>query len=97
MAKMGIQCTFVEPDCTDEELERAFRPNTRAVFGETIANPALTVFDIERFSAAAHVARNYNGGGKNDRRQNDFPVVFHQQFSLRRMLTAPASVSGTVR
>jgi len=54
MAKMGIQCTFVEPDCTDEELERAFRPNTRAVFGETIANPALTVFDIERFSAAAH-------------------------------------------
>jgi O-acetylhomoserine (thiol)-lyase len=54
MAKMGITATFVEPDCTDEELNAAFRPNTRAVFGETIANPALTVFDIERFAKAAH-------------------------------------------
>ncbi|MBQ3404142.1 MAG: O-acetylhomoserine aminocarboxypropyltransferase/cysteine synthase [Oscillospiraceae bacterium] len=54
MAKMGIECTFVSPDCSDEELEAAFRPNTRAVFGETIANPALTVFDIERFAQAAH-------------------------------------------
>ena len=54
MAKMGIETTFVSPDCTDEELEAAFRDNTRAVFGETIANPALTVFDIERFAAAAH-------------------------------------------
>ncbi|WP_337379723.1 O-acetylhomoserine aminocarboxypropyltransferase/cysteine synthase family protein [Parolsenella catena] len=54
MAKMGIESTFVSPDCTDEELEAAFRPNTRAVFGETIANPALAVLDIERFAAAAH-------------------------------------------
>ena len=54
MAKMGIETTFVSPDCSDEELEAAFRENTRAVFGETIANPALTVFDIERFAKAAH-------------------------------------------
>ena len=54
MRKMGIEFTFVEPDCSDEELEAAFRPNTKAVFGETIANPALTVFDIERFAKAAH-------------------------------------------
>ena len=54
MAKMGIESTFVSPDCTDEELEAAFRPNTRAVFGETIANPALAVLDIEHFAAAAH-------------------------------------------
>ena len=54
MKKMGIDFTFVSPDCTDEELEAAFRPNTKAVFGETIANPALTVLDIERFAKAAH-------------------------------------------
>ncbi len=54
MKKMGIEFTFVDPDCSDEELEAAFRPNTKAVFGETIANPALIVFDIERFAAAAH-------------------------------------------
>ena len=54
MAKMGIESTFVAPDCSDEELEAAFKDNTRAVFGETIANPALTVFDIERFAKAAH-------------------------------------------
>ena len=54
MAKMGIQATFVSPDCTEEELNAAFRPNTRAVFGETIANPALTVLDIELFAKAAH-------------------------------------------
>ena len=54
MRKMGVEFTFVEPDCTDEELAAAFRPNTKAVFGETIANPALTVLDIERFSKAAH-------------------------------------------
>ena len=54
MRKMGIDFTFVEPDCTDEELEAAFRPNTKAVFGETIANPALTVLDLERFAGAAH-------------------------------------------
>ena len=54
MRKMGIEFTFVDPDCSDEELEKAFRPNTKAVFGETIANPALVVFDIERFAKAAH-------------------------------------------
>ncbi len=54
MKKMGIDFTFVSPDCSDEELEAAFRPNTKAVFGETIANPALVVLDIERFANAAH-------------------------------------------
>ncbi|MCR5782087.1 MAG: O-acetylhomoserine aminocarboxypropyltransferase/cysteine synthase [Clostridia bacterium] len=54
MAKMGIEVTFVSPDCTEEELDAAFRGNTRAVFGETIANPALTVLDIEKFARAAH-------------------------------------------
>lgn len=54
MAKMGIDVTFVSPDCTQQELEAAFQDNTRAVFGETIANPALTVLDIEKFANAAH-------------------------------------------
>jgi O-acetylhomoserine (thiol)-lyase len=54
MAKMGIDVTFVSPTASDEELDSAFRDNTRAVFGETIANPALTVLDIEKFAAAAH-------------------------------------------
>ena len=54
MKRMGIEFTFVSPDCTDEELEAAFQPNTKAVFGETIANPALTVLDIEKFAKAAH-------------------------------------------
>ncbi|MBE5828245.1 MAG: O-acetylhomoserine aminocarboxypropyltransferase/cysteine synthase [Butyrivibrio sp.] len=54
MAKMGIEVTFVAPTATDEELDAAFKDNTRAVFGETIANPALTVLDIEKFANAAH-------------------------------------------
>ena len=54
MRKMGVEFTFVSPDCTEEELNAAFRPNTKAVFGETIANPALTVLDIEKFARAAH-------------------------------------------
>ena len=54
MAKMGVRATFVDPDCTPEELDAAFQDNTKAVFGETIANPALTVLDIEKFAAAAH-------------------------------------------
>lgn len=54
MAKMGVSSTFVDPDCTPEELDAAFQDNTKAVFGETIANPALTVLDIEKFAAAAH-------------------------------------------
>ncbi|WP_029321073.1 O-acetylhomoserine aminocarboxypropyltransferase/cysteine synthase family protein [Butyrivibrio sp. AE3004] len=54
MAKMGITTTFVAPDCSEEELNAAFQDNTKAVFGETIANPALTVLDIEKFAKAAH-------------------------------------------
>ena len=54
MKKMGIDFTFISPDCTEEELNAAFRDNTKAVFGETIANPALTVLDIEKFAKAAH-------------------------------------------
>ena len=54
MAKMGIEATFVSPDCTEEELNAAFKENTKAVFGEIIANPALTVLDIEKFAKAAH-------------------------------------------
>ena len=54
MAKMGIETTFVSPDCTREELDAAFRPNTTCVLGETIANPALSVLDIELFAQAAH-------------------------------------------
>ena len=54
MKRMGLETTFVDPDCSLEELNAAFRPNTKAVFGETIANPALTVLDIEKFAKAAH-------------------------------------------
>ena len=54
MKRMGIQFTFVDPDCTPEQLDAAFQPNTKALFGETLANPALTVLDLERFAAAAH-------------------------------------------
>ena len=54
MKRMGVEFTFVSPDCSEEELDAAFRPNTKAVFGETIANPALTVLDLEKFASAAH-------------------------------------------
>ena len=54
MRRMGIDFTFVDPDCTEEELSAAFKPNTKALFGETIANPALTVLDIEKFARVAH-------------------------------------------
>lgn len=54
MKRMGIDFTFVDPDCSGEELDAAFQENTKAVFGETIANPALTVLDIEKFAQAAH-------------------------------------------
>ena len=54
MKRMGIEFTFVDPDCSPEELDAAFKPNTKAVFGETIANPALIVLDIEKFAKAAH-------------------------------------------
>ena len=54
MRRMGIDFTFVDPDCSEEELRAAFKPNTKALFGETIANPALTVLDIEKFAKVAH-------------------------------------------
>ena len=54
MRRMGIDFTFVDPDCTEEELRAAFQPNTKALFGETIANPALNVLDIEKFAKVAH-------------------------------------------
>ena len=54
LKKMGIESTFVDPDASEEELGKAFKPNTRAMFGETIANPALTVLDIEKFAKVAH-------------------------------------------
>ena len=54
MKRMGIEVTFVDPDAAEEELQAAFRPNTKALFGETIANPALTVLDIEKFARVAH-------------------------------------------
>ena len=54
MKRMGIEVTFVDPDASEEELNAAFRPNTKAMFGETIANPALTVLDIEKFAKVAH-------------------------------------------
>ncbi|MBQ7336620.1 MAG: PLP-dependent transferase [Clostridia bacterium] len=54
MKKMGVEFTFLSPECSEAELAAAFRPNTKAVFGETIANPALTILDIEKFAKAAH-------------------------------------------
>ena len=54
LKKMGIECTFVNPEASDEEIAAAFRPNTRALFGETIANPGCTVLDIEKFARIAH-------------------------------------------
>ncbi len=54
MKNMGIDVTFLSPDCGDDELEKAFRPNTKLVFGETLSNPSLSVYDIERFAEAAH-------------------------------------------
>ena len=54
MRKMGIDVTFVDPDCSEEELNAAFKPNTKAVFGETLSNPTLVVLDIEKFAKCAH-------------------------------------------
>ena len=54
LKRLGIECIFVDRNATDEELDKAFKPNTKGVFGETLANPALTVFDFERFAKAAH-------------------------------------------
>lgn len=54
MKKMGIDCTFVNPEASDEEIQQAFRPNTRVMFGETISNPGCHVLDIEKFARIAH-------------------------------------------
>ena len=54
LKKLGIECIYVDPDASDEEIQAAFKPNTKLIFGETIANPALTVLDIERFANIAH-------------------------------------------
>lgn len=54
LKKFGIECIWVDPDASEEEIQKAFKPNTKAVFGETLANPALTVFDIEKFANIAH-------------------------------------------
>lgn len=54
MKKLGIECTFVDADAPDEEIEKAFRPNTKCLFGETISNPSINVLDIEKFARIAH-------------------------------------------
>ena len=67
MKRMGVDFTFVSPDCTEDELRAAFRPNTKALFGETIANPALTVLDIEKFAKVAH--------------ENNVPLIIDNTFA----------------
>lgn len=54
LKKLGIECIWVDPNASEEEIQKAFKPNTKAIFGETLANPALTVFDIEKFANIAH-------------------------------------------
>ncbi len=66
LKKLGIECIFVDPDASDDEIRAAFKPNTKAVFGETIANPALTIFDIEKFARIAH--------------ENDVPLIVDNTF-----------------
>lgn len=67
LKKFGIECTFVDADAPEEEIQKAFKPNTKAVFGETIANPALAVFDIEKFAKIAH--------------KNDVPLIVDNTFA----------------
>ncbi len=66
LKKLGIECIFVSPDATEEEIQAAFKPNTKAVFGETLANPALSVLDIEKFANIAH--------------KNDVPLIIDNTF-----------------
>lgn len=54
LKKVGIECTFIDPDAPEEEIQKAFKENTKAVFGETLANPSIEVFDIEKFAKIAH-------------------------------------------
>jgi len=67
LRKFGIECTFVDQDASEEEIQKYFRPNTRAVFGETIANPALAVLDIEKFARIAH--------------RNEVPLIIDNTFA----------------
>lgn len=57
LKKLGIECTFVNPEAPEEEIQKAFRPNTRVLFGETISNPGCNVLDIEKFARIAHKKR----------------------------------------
>lgn len=66
LKKLGIECIFISPDATEEEIQAAFKPNTKAVFGETLANPALSVLDIEKFAKIAH--------------KNDVPLIIDNTF-----------------
>ncbi len=66
LKKLGIECIFVSPDASEEEIQAAFKPNTKAVFGETLANPALSVLDIEKFAKIAH--------------KNDVPLIIDNTF-----------------
>ena len=66
LKKLGIECIFMSPDATEEEIQAAFKPNTKAVFGETLANPALSVLDIEKFAKIAH--------------KNDVPLIIDNTF-----------------
>lgn len=52
--KLGIECTFIDANASEEEIDQAFRPNTKALFGETISNPSIDVLDIEKFARIAH-------------------------------------------
>lgn len=54
LKRLGIECTFVDPDSSEEEIQKLFKPNTKLVFGETIANPSIAIFDIEKFAKIAH-------------------------------------------
>lgn len=67
LKKFGIECTFVDADASEEEIQKAFKPNTKVVFGETIANPAIAIFDIEKFSKIAH--------------KNDVPLIVDNTFA----------------
>lgn len=81
LKRFGIECIFVDPDATEEELQEAIKPNTRAVFGETLANPALAVFDIEKFAAFAH--------------KNNIPLIVDNTFATP-ILCKPISYGADI-
>lgn len=67
LKKLGIECTFIDPDSSEEEIQKAIKPNTKVVFGETIANPSIAVFDIEKFARVAH--------------ENNLPLIVDNTFA----------------